>query len=305
MENDITKSMPKLIVLADKAGNGARLHGVDLHLTHSTAALIVAERASLIELRRAFVSAKSALRSHRQTLETATAEGRAFVTMTREVLKPSLGKKYSEGWTGLGFQGSLRVPKRPDDLQPRLIAIHAWFARNTNKEVEDLDLTATRAQTLATSLASAIKTVITQKAEARRLLRERDAALRQSRKRLRGLVSELKLLMEPMDARWLAFGLNLPGKKKTPAPPESVEARSLAPSEVEVVISPTPRAEHYRVFTRVVGQGKEEFDVAAAPSGARVTLTGLISGSELEICATALNNGGESGRSAIVRVRVL
>jgi hypothetical protein len=73
---------------------------------------------------------------------------------------------------------------------------------------------------------------------------------------------------------------------------------------VKVEIALPPRAESYRVFARVVGGEAREFEPVGSPSDPNFLITTFVGGTELEVCASAVNNGGESGRAAAVRVRV-
>jgi hypothetical protein len=112
-------------------------------------------------------------------------------------------------------------------------------------------------------------------------------------------------LIGPLDSRWLAFGFNMPGAEETPDTPENVTARSLVAGEVAVQCIAAPRADHYRVYTRVVGGASQDFVAVGSPTDPNLTLTGLTSGVQMEVCMSAVNNGGESAKSQAVTVTVL
>ncbi len=64
--------------------------------------------------------------------------------------------------------------------------------------------------------------VALKKSTAGTLLTSRKQKEKAMRRRLRGLIEELGRAMDPLDDRWIAFGLNKPGLQETPDRPTKV-----------------------------------------------------------------------------------
>ncbi len=101
------------------------------------------------------------------------------------------------------------------------------------------------------------------------------------------------------DARWYAFGLNRPADPQTPGIPDGQLVTPGAAGVLYIDWADSRRAEHYRVWKKVVGVDTE-FTAAASVSDSDATLTGLPSGATVEIQVTAVNDAGESVPSATV-----
>jgi hypothetical protein len=65
-----------------------------------------------------------------------------------------------------------------------------------------------------------------------------------------------------------------------------------------------PRAEHYRVWKRVIGV-EAEFVNVDSPTDANFTLENLPAHASVEIAVSAVNNGGESDLSASITIVTL
>ncbi|MSU64327.1 MAG: hypothetical protein EXS31_18380 [Pedosphaera sp.] len=65
------------------------------------------------------------------------------------------------------------------------------------------------------------------------------------RRRLRGLVDELTQLLQPLDSRWLTFGLKRPGAPDSPDAVENTRATALGGGKLRVQCNPAPRADYY------------------------------------------------------------
>jgi fibronectin type 3 domain-containing protein len=81
--------------------------------------------------------------------------------------------------------------------------------------------------------------------------------------------------------------------------PRNVVAVLVGPTAVSVKWDRAARAGHYRVWKRELGVD-EQF-VAVRSTGDRdITIEGLPHNATIEIAVSAVNNGGESARSAVV-----
>src|ERR1043165_7860448 len=107
MRQNITENIPGLTVLAGKAFNGATLHGADIQLKQNTASAIGADRTALVSSNTAYVTGKDESASAYAVKFSIMKPAHAFVELTLDLWKPSLGKRYSQAWDALGFRNSL------------------------------------------------------------------------------------------------------------------------------------------------------------------------------------------------------
>ena len=121
----------------------------------------------------------------------------------------------------------------------------------------------------------------------------RDAALKNLRKRVRGLIGELDTLLEDDDARWHAFGLSMPSDPDTPMP---VEELALVAGTPGVIVASWPRAvraTRYRPFVQIVGVDTD-FVARDAVHDLTVNLTGFTTGQTVKVNIVAANDAGEA-----------
>ena len=73
----------------------------------------------------------------------------------------------------------------------------------------------------------------------------------------RQLTQELEQKIGPLDARWLAFGLNRPGAEDVPDAPANTHATGLDGGRVRVQCDHVPRADYFQFWIQVVGVDPE------------------------------------------------
>ena len=140
--------------------------------------------------------------------------------------------------------------------------------------------------------------------QAYQALLARNEKAQQLRKRLRDLKAELKMLIDPLDVRWKTFGFNPPGAEATPDAPEAIEVVIVNETTAMIAIPPTPRADYYRVYQRIIGVDEEPVPIGS-PMDPNFTVEELPRNAGVEFSVSAVNNGGESARSASVVVKIL
>jgi hypothetical protein len=119
--------------------------------------------------------------------------------------------------------------------------------------VEDLDLMAEEAQARYDAISTARSTVNACTADVAIKKALRDAALKAMRKRLRGLVTELKQLMAGDDGRWHAFGLDPPDAVGVPETPGGLSLMASAPGHLLAKWLGAALAARYRLYRKIVG----------------------------------------------------
>jgi hypothetical protein len=165
--------------------------------------------------------------------------------------------------------------------------------------VEDANVTAARSGSLHDDLFAANGAVGVQKTVVNDLYQARQDKAALVRRRVRLVFNELEMKIGPLDTRWLAFGFNKPGQKKTPAVPTGVTVTALTAGSYAVKWKASARAEYYRVWKQVVG-----VDEAPLPVGNSNDLDLIVEtlppNATVKIAVSAVNNGGESALSAAV-----
>ncbi|MBA4147501.1 MAG: fibronectin type III domain-containing protein [Verrucomicrobia bacterium] len=302
MKNDIQKSYGTLVAQFSAAIAGVELYAGPLTLSLVTSDAMNTSLAGLIAGEKATKQAKAELRERLQAFRTAKAIGRDYMFVARDVLKPHLGKQYSSAWDETGFVHSLSVPRNEDKLSAGLLSLEAYLTAHPEYENTPLQATAARAATVYNELVEARNAVNRQKTTWQLAMTARDLRAAQVRKQLRALIKELSVRLSPLDERWAAFGFNKPGAKVRPDAPTNVAVVSVAENAVAVQWDKSPGAEYYRVSIKVVGVD-EEPKVVGTPADTDFMFEELPANADVEVTISAVNKGGESGLSEVVRLR--
>lgn len=173
-----------------------------------------------------------------------------------------------------------------------------YLAEHPELEVAQLALSAAAAQARCEAVRAARAKLNRRTAVRAAALQARDTAYDQLRRRAQGLAWELGCLMDDNDARWRAFGLNLPGAGQVPEPVEEITVRPDGPGAVRVTWRHARRSKYCRLFAQVVG-------VDAAMSfrlrvkGREARLDGLPHGRIVRVQLVAANETGEAAPSEV------
>ena len=302
MKQVIVKSLSGLLPAAEAAAAGAAQLGLIIGLKQNDEVAIRTDMGVLSAAVAGYEQAKVVLTEKREAGRSMTATTREFLTLTRDILKPRFGTQYSEGWNVTGFVDSLMVPDALNDVQYRIQQMRAFLAANPETELAALNITAARAESLFNDLNAAMAAINRQQTIVGEQKDARDAAAEKLRIRLRWLINELSQLLGPLDQRWLTFGFNMPDADETPDIPENISAVLVGPNAMSVKWPASARAAYYRVWKRVKGVDQELIAVGS-PGDLDFTIEALPNNASIEIAVSAVNNGGESGRSAVVTVQ--
>lgn len=301
MRNDTKLNVNGLLTMGQDAAAGAALLGPILMLAQNTAGAINLALNALRLARDNHDTGKQQLKQQRAEVNVVVVAARVFLTLFREMLKLIYGKRYSRLWDEAGFVGLLAIPKRAEDLQPRLQKAAAFLLAHPEREVPALKITAVEALALFTKLSTARTKVNEHKAGVDGLLDLRNKAASVVRHRIRGLIQELSHILTPLDPRWKTFGFNQPGAKATPDAPQNVSSERINHETIALKWDTVPNADHYRVWKRAA-EVDAEFVPAGSPSDPDFTLENLSANVPLEIVVSAVNAGGESVRSQLLKI---
>ncbi len=303
MLNTIIRSIAFLVGLGTKAVAALAQFGSTLNLPHTEEADIPAKMTAANIANLAHKEALIIMGNKRLALLAAMRTGRRFMSIVRENLKPVLGADYSVQWTAIGFIGNLSVPRAAEPLLTALQLIEGYLTAHPIADGGP-SLAAARAGVLRTALATAIAGVAAQKEVVDTALTTRDEKAAELEQALRTLLSELHQVLDPMDARWLAFGFLKPGQKQSPDRPGKVSVTLIGPNAASVKWAKAARAEYYRVWKKVIGVD-EDYVAVGSPADLDFTIENLPAGSQIEVVVTAVNNGGETAFSAVAMVVTL
>ncbi|MFN7137852.1 MAG: hypothetical protein ACK4UN_00780, partial [Limisphaerales bacterium] len=267
MRNPIINSAPKLIPQIKAAIPGVTKYTGELDLREDLATTMTTSKDELITIDKDYEQARLELRKRTKALRTATRNGRNYVMVARQSIKPSLSPRYTQLWDALGFSGSLRVPHRVSSLILQLTKVTNHLTANPDLATGDANLAASKAAGFETAIVNAQTSVNQQKSEVGRLLEARKAKTGEVHKLMRELFSTLTFKLTPLDARWVEFGFKKPGAKPIPEVPQNLSAILIGPTAVSMKWSSAPRANHYRVWKRVIDE-----DVELVPVGSPADL---------------------------------
>lgn len=301
MKNKKLRTPADLLVAAALAEAGVTANGAVDGVSQNTAARINTERTAAITAGNAYEEAKTVLRQNKLVMDVALEECRKFLLTGRDILKPHLGTQYSQAWDATGLRGSLAMPETADAIQSCTESFKDYFTANADHENADLEITAANATTLLANVVAARAAVNTQKAIVGNLIQVRDQKLDKLRTRIRGLVSELGQLLDPMSAGWKAYGFNVPGAMEMPEEVENVSAILIGPTAASVKWDASARAEYYRVWMKVHGSEGDYLPVGS-PADLDFTLENLPANSQIDIVVSAVNNGGETQMSDVITI---
>ncbi len=301
MENKTDLPIPRLLTLAEDVADGLAVHGATVGITRNTEPVVRFDLDTAELARDIYEAGAQALRDKNAELRMVAIGGRQFVRLTRDVLIPVLGSRYTAAWNQTGLIGSLKIPTKREVLQGVLQSKRSFLTNNPGLEVGD-KVTATIAGVHLNALSDGRSAVLVQETAVQNLKIARDAKVVLLQKRLRLFKAELGEKVGPLDPIWLSFGLNKPGAKARPDAPQNLTVVLIGNNAASVKWNKAPRAEYYRVWKRVVGM-EPELLIAGSPADLDFILEGLPSNSFVEIAVSAMNNGGESAKSLLITIQ--
>jgi len=301
MKQEIVKSFGLLSNLGTNVVGGLTLLETVLGVVHVPKLKVEVDLLALLTGNTAYQNGRLLLSDRRDSVRGLTQQGRELIMITRDMLKPRFGSQFSNTWEILGYKNSLAGPTSAEDVKVMLEAIRAYFEANPTLEVPTLGITAANAASLLTDLKAAIVAVNLQDATVGTLRDTRDLKMDTLMGTLRDLVDELGLKLGPLDQRWKAFGLNMPGAEATPDAPEGVKVTLIGPTAAALKWNAAARAQYYRVWMKVHGV-EGDYLAVGSPADLDFTIENLPANSTIDIVVTALNDGGESPVSEVVTV---
>jgi len=254
-QNPIPVNLDDLITMAEDAADGLHQLETPVGVKQNTEAAVRLELAGLVTAKTAYDNLVATGNGLTATLTIAKSNARGYCAAVRDRLKKFLGNQASDAWQAAGWSAeSIAVPSTGERLLPLLGSIGAYFTANpTQQDTSVLNLTAAQAGILHEALSDARSAVNAHDQAEGDAKIARDAAADQLRGRMRALVNELALLLDPLSPSWRTFGLNAPGAPDRPDAVTNTRATALGNGQVRVQCAPAARADYYQVHQLIVG----------------------------------------------------
>lgn len=305
MENRLPRSGRGLMTKAGEMAVGAAQYGPTIPLAIITAATLNEQVSALNEAGGAIGNALKELNDRHAIVRTKVRESRGYLTLVRDTCKPRLGSEFNQDWRGFGLVSSLVIPRTEAEVVSLLRAVKTFLANNSSFQctVDTTEITAASTEARLTQLEAARANVNLQEKLIHDLVADRNSKVDVLRKGMRSMIAELRVRLGPLDSRWLAFGLNMPGAQSTPEVPSNVVVVLVSATAASVKWTAAARSDYYRVWLRIGGES-QPWTALGSPADLDFTIEQLQGGSSMEVAISAVNSGGESAKSPPVTVVV-
>lgn len=295
MASNPTPDNPDILrALADRMADGCHLHEVTLNIKQNTEATMraaitgLADAETLVGLKKQAVAQKYAL------LQAADEAGIQTITACQLRLKQKLGQRWSADWEPTGFPDqSTGVPRQQDPRFTLLQALKNYFTAVPANESAEMGATAADCDAAWTALSNARQAVANAESAQTTAFSTRTTATDTLRKRVRGLIDELTILLAADDPRWEDFGLTIPAHPVAPEPVASVSAAPLGGGRLDVTYDYATRATRYKVQALVVGVD-EDWQPGKTAKDLEVILPGFTAGQQVKVRVLAANDAGDA-----------
>ncbi len=283
--------------LADRMADGCHTHEATIGIKQNDEAAI---RASIAVVeQKVFVAGqkKAAVDAAYTALQEADDHGKAVLTACKLRLRNKLGERWSAAWEPTGFpHHSTAVPGLQDERFNLLKKLNTYFTAVPAHESADMGATAAICLAAWTALSDARQAVADAESAQTTALNNQSEAMDGLRRRVRGLIKELEDLIADDDARWEAFGLNIPANPSAPESVASVAAAALGNGRIEVSWPYATRAIRFRVETFIEAVDTE-WQNKGSFKDLEAILKGFTAGQTVKVRIVAGNDGGDAAPS--------
>ena len=293
MKNPIPQAFDDLSSLAEKSATGLHSLQAALGIMHNTETVVRADLLGARTTNNAYQAAKSVRLTATNAQTITDTDGTTFITTARDVLKNTLGGRYSQAWDETGFTGrSLAVPATLDERTALLKSLELYLTAHPAQEVATL-VTHELAAAAHEALAAAVSAVNAAWSDQRNAKAARDDAATALQNRLRKLYRELQQFLDDNDPRWLEFGFNVPADSELPDVPEDLIVTPAATGHLAARWSASARAVRYHIYKQVVGSDND-FVFALTANDTTADMNTFTPGMHVKVRVTAVNDAGES-----------
>lgn len=305
MASNPTPDNPDVLrALCVRMAAGCGMHEAPLGIKQNTQAVMLAANAALSAAETAVGLRKQELAAATAALEAAHTAGFNMLTDCKLRLAKLYGQRWNANWEPTGFPNQSTAI--PDDKPTRLTLLDAlknFFTAIPSAESADMGATAALCLAQWNAINAAQADVDQADSVQTAAFNTRADAVDALRKRVRGLIDELTILLPADDPRWEDFGLNIPANPTAPEPVPAVTASALGNGRIEVQYEYATRATRYRVEAFITGVDTE-WQTKATPRDLEVILKNFTAGQVVKIRVISFNDGGDAQPSPEVTVTV-
>jgi len=300
--NPTPTSNPVLLALCDQLLAGLQALEVEIGIKQNTEAELRADIDGVRTAAMTLGQAKMALREAQQVYHQADEAGARVISDCRLRLARVLGSRFSSQWASAGFRSrSTAVPELAAKRFTLLESLALYFAANPTHESTDMGATAAICHAMHETLSDARSAVNHAKSVQSTAVKAVKASFKKLRSRVRGLLSELWIVLPEADPRWRRFGLNTPARLPMPEKVGEVTLQVQADGSLQIDWPPAAHARRYRLqMRRAVTDTK--FTNLKTQQGTSYLLRKQTPGETLEIRVIAANRTGEAAPSPVARV---
>lgn len=301
--NPTPTSDPVLMARCHDLLAGCRLLQEEVGVKQNTADKMEADLRAVTSTLTEVGRCKAELTKRREEFRNRDREGEVVLGRCRLRLVALFGVGFNANWEAAGFPDrSTMVPEVFAQRQGLLEQLRLYLSDHPEHESRDMQATAANCAGMHGALSQARSAVNHAEARLRQAVIAKDKALVQLRRRMRGLIRELDIVMEPDDPRWKVFGLNIPASGTSPEPVQRVTAEVMGQGRVLLTWPPAPHATRYRVQMREMGH--TEFEPLATVHEPEWLLEKEGLGGFIEVRVIAANEVDEVAPSPVTSVAV-
>lgn len=293
-----------LCALAEDMADGCHKHEVAIDIKQNTEAKMRAALAAVTTAKAAAGAAKNLPETRHAERRAADAAGTEVLGNCRLRLAKLFGNRFSPQWEEAGFpDGSTAVPNSQDKRFALLAALKNYFHNHPASESADMEATEAVCTAAHAALSAARKALNGAKGAQSTALADGKAAAKALRKRVRGLIDELDLLLAKDDVRYLDFGLNIPANPTAPLEIADLTLTAIGDRKALAEWSYAVRMEGSRVMIKTDAPDAK-FQSAGTTVGLEMLLKDLMPGSTLFVQVIPYNAAGDGGASPVRSVVV-
>jgi hypothetical protein len=304
MRNKLPQKKSRLFSSAEDNAAGCHAHEVAINLKQNKEADMIASLTPARAAETLFQQAKALKVDATKARQLADKAARELIQASRNVLEPKLGVQWSQSWAGAGFvDGSLAMPRTLAERIALLLSLKGHFTTYPAHESDQMGVTATALADAHTALQAANVAANASVVDLALKKVARNSAVKGLRKRMGGLITELKQLLPPDDPRWHAFGLNRPAAVGLPEVPEGLLVLIGGPGHLLAKWDAAPLGERYRVYRKIMGVDSD-FVLVKTTTETEADVNSMVTGQVVKVRVSAVNEAGESTLSEPVEQTV-
>lgn len=271
--------------------HGLIIYGSDLKITQITEPDFKAKLDAFITANDGFNAARSARQTVSNLFKQADAALSDFLQTAKNVLAGRFGNRWSTEWAQAGFvNATTAIPSRITGRLALALSLNGFFTTNPSYEVPSMQVTAAQATALRNAALSAQQALAAAEIVLKDAGTTYDKAYAALADLMYTLIKILEGTLDDNDARWLAFGLQMPSTNATPGQPTGLTGHLDDSGNIIPQCDPTPLATRYRWRGLLVGIEKQ-YRLVASSTEPMASIPGVQPGQAIQIIVQAVNNG--------------